>query len=117
MEPESEPAVEILTRERCYISELVNRDTLPDVSLARARVAPGVTTERHALTVLEWYVIESGGGLVEVGERAPQRVGPGDSVEIPPDCEQRITNDGTEDLLFLCVCVPRFTPDCYTPLE
>lgn len=99
------------------IREHLNTDALPDVSLASCRVQPGVTTELHALSVHEWYVIESGEGLMRVGDDEPFAVGPGDSVSIPPGREQQISNTGSGDLLFLCVCVPRFTPDCYASRE
>ncbi len=108
---------EVATRERCFITEYLNDSAVPDVSLSRARVEPGVTTELHALSVLEWYVIENGRGLMKLGGRDPFAVGPGDAVRIAAGQEQQITNTGDSDLLFLCVCVPRFTPDVYTPLE
>ena len=111
------PSPELLTSERCYLREYLNKADLPDVSVAGARVAPGVTTELHALSVLEWYVIESGRGLMKLGDRELFAVGPGDTVEIPPGCNQQITNTGKNDLLFFCVCVPRFTPEYYSSRE
>ena len=115
--PTQRKPAEFWTRERCFITELLNESSLPDVSVARARVEPGVTTERHSLPVLEWYVIESGHGVLSLGDRSPLPVGPGDAIEIPADCEQQITNTGDADLLFLCVCVPRFEPAFYQPCE
>ena len=117
MSDKSKPVQEIWTRERCFIAELLNDPALPEVSVARCRVEPGVTTELHALNVLEWYCIEQGEGLMRVGSGEPYAVIAGDSVRIPADCEQQITNTGDVDLLFLCVCVPRFTTDCYSALE
>lgn len=108
---------EILTRERCYITELLNDEQVPQVSLARCRVPPGVTTELHSLSVAEWYVIGSGSGRMTVGDAAPFDVGPGDCVAIPAHAAQRIENTGAEDLVFQCVCVPRFEPGCYSPLD
>lgn len=108
--------VEVETRERCFIAELLNDPGVPDVSVARTRVLPGITTELHALSVLEWYVIRSGRGLMKVGE-TEFAVAPGDTVRIAAGRQQQITNTGDKDLLFLCVCVPRFTPDVYTSLE
>lgn len=108
---------EFATRERCHITELLNDERWPEVSFARARVEPGVTTERHTLDVLEWYVIEQGYGELAVGDRPLQRVGPGECIEIAPGCEQRISNTGETDLLFLCVCVPRFVPASYCSTE
>lgn len=107
---------EFATSERCFITELLNHPTRPDVSLARARVTPGVVTELHALDVEETYVIERGSGMMEVGgDRF--RVGPGDSVRIPQGVSQRIENDGAVDLVFLCLCRPRFRPEGYVSLE
>jgi len=117
MPPKSKSPAEYWTEERCFITEHVNRDDLPSVSVARARVEPGVTTQRHVLSVDEWYVITAGSGRVFVGPAAPADVGSGDTVHIPAGCEQRITNTGAGDLLFLCVCVPRFVPAAYRALE
>ena len=111
------PGQEFATSERCFITEYVNRASLPSVSLARARVAEGVTTALHTVTIDEWYLIQSGSGLMFLGEAEPFPVGPGDTVHIPPGCPQKILNTGTGDLLFFCVCVPRFTPDRYRALE
>jgi len=108
---------EFLTRERCFITERVNDPRVPDVSLARCRVAPGVVTELHSLSVREYYVISSGHGLMELDRGEPFAVGPGDTVEIPAGTAQRIHNRGETDLVFQCICLPRFTPDCYQPLE
>ncbi len=102
-----------LTRERWYITELLNSPLHPEISVARARVRPDVTTELHRLTVAEWYVIEQGVGFMQVGENPAFRVRPGAIVAIPPHVVQRIRNTGSDDLLFLCVCAPRFTIDCY----
>ena len=30
--------------------------------------------------------------------------------------DQRITNTGEDDLIFLAICSPRFVPDAYEPL-
>jgi len=108
---------EFWTDERCYITELLNDPAQPDVSVARARVEPGVTTQRHTLTVLEWYVVESGRGRMRLGDGPAFELGPGDTVRIPAHCEQQISNIGDDDLLFLCVCVPRFDSSCYQSCE
>lgn len=108
---------EVLTSERCHISELLNHSRVADFSLARCRVEPGVSTQLHRLSVREYYVIASGEGLMEVANDAPFRVQAGDSVEIPAHAAQRIQNVGSEDLVFQCICLPRFTPDCYESLE
>ena len=104
--------------EGCHIIELINSVEDPEVSVARARVEPGVTTHWHRLQgVVERYLIQEGEGVVEIGDHPPEKVGPGDTVNIPPMCAQRISNSGTQDLLFLAICTPRFTPECYQELE
>lgn len=109
---------EYFTQERCYITELSNTPNDPEVSIARARVEPGVTTRWHRLKVVsERYFILSGRGLVEVGEQPPQEVTAGDVVLIPPMSRQRIANIGSDDLIFLAICSPRFTQDAYEDIE
>ena len=99
------------------MTELLNDTEQPEVSIARARVEPGVTTELHALSVAEWYVVEQGQGLMQVGDGVPFTVRDGDTIAVPNSVAQRITNTGHDDLVFLCVCVPKFSQECYTSLE
>ncbi len=109
---------EFYTPEKCYITELSNTPEDPDVSIARARVKPGVTTSWHRLKeTTERYCIISGKGSVEIGELPPQELTAGDVAIIPPMCRQRITNIGTEDLIFLAICTPRFLNEVYEDIE
>jgi mannose-6-phosphate isomerase-like protein (cupin superfamily) len=108
---------EVVTEERCGILEVWNDASDPDVSLARARVAPGVETALHALAVDERYVIVSGTGRVEVEGLEPADVSAGDVVLVPSGRSQRIRNEGAEDLVFLCLCTPRFEPRHYRDRE
>jgi mannose-6-phosphate isomerase-like protein (cupin superfamily) len=115
---QQDTATEFWTDERCHIIEVSNSENDPDVSIARARVEPGVTTAWHSLKeITERYYILEGEGLVEVGDLAPQTVTQGASVLIPPDVRQRISNSGTTDLVFLAICSPRFVVDAYVDLE
>ena len=108
---------EFYISEGCFITELSNSNDDPDVSIARARVEPGVTTAWHRLRdTSERYVILEGRGVVEVGELPAQQVKAGDIAFIPPMCRQRITNTGNIDLIFLAICSPKFTEDCYEAL-
>ena len=109
---------EYLTEERCYILELSNDPDDPAVSIARARVTPGETTRWHrVIETEERYVIVSGQGLVEVGDDIRSSVSTGDVVRIPAGTRQRITNTGEVDLVFLCICTPRFEWHRYAALE
>jgi len=113
-----DPRQEFYTPEGCFILELSNTPEDPAASIARARVLPGSTTRWHVVqNTVERYVILEGKGRVEVGDLPAQEVGPGDVVLIPPDCRQRIGNIGDKELVFLCICSPRFVPDAYRDLE
>lgn len=114
----SEDTREFYTDEKCYITELSNSPDDPELSIARARLEPGITTRWHRLKgITERYCIISGSGLVEVGELAPQLVTPGDVVIIPPMCAQRMTNNGSNDLIFLAICTPRFQYEAYEDID
>jgi len=109
---------EYWTGERCAILESSNTNEDPEVSIARARVAPGVTTAWHKLDgVVERYLITSGRGRVEIGDLPPEDVAAGDVVRIPAGVRQRIANVGEADLMFYAICSPRFVPECYVDLE
>lgn len=109
---------EFYTPEQCYIIELSNTPDDPEVSIARARVAPRVTTRWHRLVgTTERYVIVEGRGRVEVGSLPPQEVSAGDVVLIPPSCPQRIANIGQGELVFLAICTPRFKQAAYEDID
>ena len=104
--------------EGCYINELSNSTDDPELSIARARVPPGVTTKWHSLEgVTERYCIVQGQGHVEVGDLPAQTDETGDVVVIPPGCRQRISNTSEADLIFLAICTPRFDMSGYSNLE
>ena len=111
------PADEFYLEEGCYIIELHNTDADAACSIARARVEPGVTTALHCLRdIVERYVIVSGRGTVEVDGQAPAAVAAMDVVTIPANHSQRIHNTGDSDLVFLCICTPRFAAEKYIQL-
>lgn len=109
---------EFYTDERCHVTELHNRPEDAGCSIAFARVEPGVITQRHTLRGTdERYLILEGEGLVMVGDMEAASVRKGDVVFIAADTVQSIENTGMTDLLFACICTPRFEPDCYAPAE
>jgi mannose-6-phosphate isomerase-like protein (cupin superfamily) len=112
-----DPAAEFMTVERCSILESWNDESDSAVSIARARVEPGITTQLHRLDVDERYVILQGRGVARVGELDGKEVGPGDVVLVPAGTQQQITNVGEPDLVFYCICSPRFDPAGYHALE
>jgi mannose-6-phosphate isomerase-like protein (cupin superfamily) len=113
-----DPATEYDTPERCRILKIWDDDRDGSASVARATVKPGVTTQPHRLRgVDERYLVLQGTGIVKVGTMAPEKVVPGDVVIIPAGTVQQITNTGGTDLVFYCICTPRFFPACYEALE
>lgn len=109
---------EYMTPERCRILETWGRPDDDAVSIARATVETGVTTQWHRLHgVDERYLIVQGTGSVEVGDLGPETVKPGDVVVIPAETRQRITNIGEDELVFYCICSPPFVPECYEALD
>ena len=108
---------EFWTDERCFITELMNTPEVPEFSLARCRVERDIKTQLHRLNVAEWYIVSQGQGLMELGDQAAFEIGPGDSVQIPANTPQCVTNTGPDDLIFECACMPRFIPACYESLE
>ena len=107
-------AQEYYTEERCHILELSNSSNDGDLSIARARVEPGVTTAFHRVRdTAERYLIQDGEGTVDVEGLEPTAVREGDIVLIPANARQRIHNTGDRDLVFLALCTPRFRPNNY----
>jgi mannose-6-phosphate isomerase-like protein (cupin superfamily) len=107
---------EFYTQERCHIIEIMNKPGI-DFSIARARIEPGIATALHAVkATIEAYYILQGNAIVE-GDGLQRHVGPGDVVLFAPDAPQTIKNVGEFDLIFLCVCLPRFQNSSYINLE
>lgn len=116
--PRSAQRDEYPTDEGCWILEQSNDADDPAASIARARVPAGQTTKWHrVIGIVERYVILSGEGRVGLGTLAPIAVGPGDVVRIPAGEAQRIANTGDDDLVFWCICTPRFEWQYYRSLE
>lgn len=102
--------------ERIYIREIMNAPEEAAVSLARFRVPAGSTTQLHTLTISEWYIMESGSGIVEVdGHKIDMCAG--QNIKIEPGQSQRVINVGAEELVFQSICMPRWTHECYINLE
>lgn len=102
--------------ERIYIRELMNGPEEPALSLAKFRVPAASTTQLHSLSITEWYVMESGAGIIEIdGKELPIKAG--DCAKINPGQSQRVINKTDEELVFQSICTPRWTPECYKNLE
>ena len=77
-----------------------------------------MATRLHSVrATAERYVILEGEGSVEVDGQTAVAVGPLAIVNIPAGVPQRITNTGSRDLVFLCICTPRFEMRNYLDLE
>ncbi len=99
--------------EGCHIIEIMNTVENPDISISQARVEPFQSTELHSLKhTFEYYYILKGEATVQVGNNEYE-VKKGDLVKIDILQPQRISNHLSTDLLFLCICTPRFKHDNY----
>lgn len=86
-------------------------------SLAQITLPPGKAAPRHYHPMNEEsYFILSGSGRV-ILEGESRAVTAGDAIAIPANVVHEIINDSQNDLVFLAVCVPPWTPDCsvYVP--
>lgn len=126
---------EYMTDERCYITEVANDGLDDNLSIAIARVKPGIATAWHRLQdTSERYLIIAGSGRVELDpdfgiginsgqllsderSKISQEVVTGDVVRIAPGVSQRIINTASVDLVFYAVCTPRFMIENYISLE
>ncbi|MBX2849741.1 MAG: cupin domain-containing protein [Acidiferrobacterales bacterium] len=103
-------------KEGCYIEEWLNSPDDETMSIAKVRVLANTQTKNHALkNTTERYVILSGQGNVSVGDKQ-WPVKQGDVVTIKPDQTQSIINTGSEDLVFVAICTPRFVEHNYYQL-
>lgn len=113
-----DPAQEYFFAEGCDILELQNHADDEALSIARATVAPGVTTRWHSLeAIVERYLVLAGNGFVEIGDQPGEIISEGELAVIPAGVRQRITNRGETPLVFLAICTPRFKESSYTDLE
>jgi mannose-6-phosphate isomerase-like protein (cupin superfamily) len=108
---------EFFTDEQCFIIDSSDPSD-KSMSIAIARVEPGVTTAFHSLEGIdERYLMISGQGRMEIGDNPAADIRSGDIVYIPAGTKQRITNLGSDDLIFYCVCTPPFDSRRYHSLE
>ncbi len=100
-------------KEGCYILEYHNDSRDPNISIARARLVGGQTTQMHRLVdTSERYLILQGEAEANVnGETFDLKKG--SSLFIPEGHTQCITNTGEDDLVFLAICHPRFEIENY----
>ena len=101
------------TKDGSEIRELLahRNSCIRNQSLAEARVAPGTTTVAHFhRRTEEIYYVLAGEGSMRLGDETRQLT-IGDAVAIPPGLIHRITNTGSNELVFLCCCAPAYEHD------
>jgi mannose-6-phosphate isomerase-like protein (cupin superfamily) len=81
-------------------------------SVAQITLPAGKASARHYHpTAEESYIIVAGVAAVEVGDETHEaRIG--ELIAIPPPKPHRIINRGEQDVIFLAICTPPWTPDC-----
>ena len=101
------------TKDTSTIREILapRNSCLVQQSLAEATLLPGALTQAHFHPrTEEIYYILSGSGLMAI-EGETKRVAKGDGIAIPAGKRHQILNDGSDELVFLCCCVPAYTDD------
>jgi len=98
-----------------FIYEFLGKENGPadDISIALVEIQEGCSSEAHLHPEAEEYYIgiEGQGRLVIDGET--RYLTPYAINKIPKGIVHQIFNDKKEDLKFLCVCAPAWTPECY----
>ena len=108
---------EYFFHEGCHILEILNQSEHQDLSIARARVEPQQETQLHRLkSTIERYVILSGQGIATIGDET-YPVKTNDVIIIQENMPQKIFNSGSEDLVFLVICTPRFLENNYQAIS
>ena len=102
-----------ITKDSSEIREILapRNSIIQRQSLAEARLLPGLSTEEHYHPQTEeiYYILTGSGRMVIDGES--RDVKKHDGIAIPPGARHKITNTGTDDLIFLCCCVPAYEDD------
>ena len=108
-----------ITKDKSEIREIMSpaNSEIKRQSLAEAIVQPGESTDLHIHRNSEeiYYVLSGTGSMFHGGES--RTIAPGDAVANPPGVPHKVINDGDEPLVFLCMCVPRYTHDDTELLE
>ena len=100
-----------ITKDGSEIREIMSpgNSRLERQSLAEATLPAGsATTEHYHDGIEEIYYFLSGKGRMRVDGNTLD-VGPGDAVALLPGIPHKTWNTGQDPLVFLCVCVPRYT--------
>jgi mannose-6-phosphate isomerase-like protein (cupin superfamily) len=69
---------------------------------AWVKILPGETSTPHHHEENEVFFVVSGSGILRHGDET-HRIGSGSSMYMEPDVEHSVTNDGTQDLVFVSV--------------
>jgi mannose-6-phosphate isomerase-like protein (cupin superfamily) len=85
-------------------------------SLAHAFIPVGQTSLVHALTTSEVYYLLSGKGEMHIDDQV-ELVEAGDTIYIPPNAKQFISNCGDEPLIFICIVDPAWQKEDETVFE
>jgi mannose-6-phosphate isomerase-like protein (cupin superfamily) len=102
-----------ITKDGSEIRELLahRNSVIRHQSLAEARLPAGASTQEHYhVNTEEIYYITHGTGRMRI-EGETRAVKPGDAIAIPPGCQHKLWNTGSESLRWLCCCAPAYEHD------
>jgi len=79
-------------------------------SIAHAYIKPGQSSLPHRLSGSEVYHIIAGEGIIHINGES-QAIQQGDTIYVPPGGLQFVENTGKENLTFICIVEPAWTPE------
>jgi len=106
-------AEEFIAGDATHLREILHPKNDPiktEYSIAHAYIKPGEASLPHQLTGSEVYHIIAGEGIIYVDEEN-LTICQGDSVYVPPGSLQFLKNTGKENLTFICIVEPAWTPE------
>lgn len=111
-----EQANEFIAGDATHLREILHpKNALVEIgySIAHAYIKPGESSLPHKLTGSEVYHIIAGEGIIYI-DQEKQVIRYGDTIYVPPKSLQFVENTGKENLTFICIVEPAWTPESET---
>lgn len=106
-------ANEFVAGDATHLKEILHPKNDPitiGYSIAYAYIKPGEASLPHRLTGSEVYHITAGEGIIYINKEN-LTIYQGDTIYVPPGSLQFVENTGRENLTFLCIVEPAWTPE------
>ncbi len=108
-----EEAKEFVAGDATHLREIFHPHNDPiklGYSIAHAYIKPSKSSLPHQLSGSEVYHFIAGKGVIHIDEKS-QAIQQGDTIYVPPGSLQFVENTGKENLIFICIVEPAWTPE------